>query len=58
MKILLSGECQVAPGKLGSVTHFNGLPITATIITNQIHTSLLNRGQGLNQIHPVKEDDK
>lgn len=58
MKILLSGECQVPPGKLDPVTHFNGLPITATIITNQIHTSLLNRGQGLEQIYPVKENDK
>jgi len=56
MKILLSGECQVSPGKLDSVTHFNGLPITATIITNQIHTSLLNRGQGLKHVHPGKED--
>ncbi|THB73687.1 MAG: 2-oxoacid:acceptor oxidoreductase subunit alpha [Desulfobulbaceae bacterium] len=41
MKILLSGECQVAPGKLIPVTNFNGLPITARIIINQIHTALL-----------------
>lgn len=41
MKILLSGECQVAPGKLLPVTNFNGLPITARIIINQIHTALL-----------------
>ncbi len=47
MKILLSGECLVAPGKLESVTNFNGLPITATMITNRIHTTLLNRRQEL-----------
>lgn len=47
MKILLSGECQVAPGKLESVTNFNGLPITATMITNRIHTTLLNRSREL-----------
>lgn len=45
MKILLSGECQVAPGKLVSIINFNGLPITATIITNQIHTTLLSCGK-------------
>ena len=55
MKILLSGECQVAPGKLASVTHFNGLPITATIITNQIHTALLTSAQGLRPTPLVKE---
>ncbi|MEA2116776.1 MAG: 2-oxoacid:acceptor oxidoreductase subunit alpha [Thermodesulfobacteriota bacterium] len=55
MKILLSGECQVAPGKLASVTHFNGLPITATIITNQIHTALLTSTQGLRPTPSVKE---
>ncbi len=43
MQILLAGECQVAPGKLIPVTNFNGLPITARIITNQIHTTLLAR---------------
>jgi len=43
MKILLSGECQVAPGRLLAVTNFNGLPITATMITNQIHSTLLTR---------------
>jgi len=43
MQILLAGECQVAPGKLIPVTNFNGLPITARIITNQIHTTLLSR---------------
>ena len=41
MKILLSGECQVAPGKLVPVVQFNGLPITAMNIMNQIHTTLL-----------------
>lgn len=41
MKILLSGECQIAPGKMVSVLNFNGLPITATMIVNQIHTTLL-----------------
>lgn len=55
MKILLSGECQVAPGKLVSVIHFNGLPITATIITNQIHTALLTSAQGLQPTPLVKE---
>jgi len=43
MQILLAGECQVAPGKLIPVTNFNGLPITARMITNQIHTTLLAR---------------
>lgn len=45
MRILLAGECQVAPGKLVPVTNFNGLPITARMITNQIHTTLLACGQ-------------
>jgi 2-oxoglutarate ferredoxin oxidoreductase subunit alpha len=44
MKILLSGECQVAPGKMIPVLNFNGLPITATMIMNQIHTTLLTKG--------------
>jgi 2-oxoglutarate/2-oxoacid ferredoxin oxidoreductase subunit alpha len=56
MKILLSGECQVSPGKLDSVTHYNGLPITATIITNQIHTALLTRRQYLYPSHRTTED--
>ncbi len=47
MQILLAGECQVAPGKLIPVTNFNGLPITARIITNQIHTTLLSREKPL-----------
>ena len=47
MKILLSGECQIAPGKMVSVLNFNGLPITATMIVNQIHTALLTRGADL-----------
>ena len=46
MTILLAGECQLPPGKLVPVTNFNGLPITAKIITNQIHTTLLSRGTG------------
>jgi len=46
MKILLSGECQLAPEKMVPVLNFNGLPITATIITNQIYTALLARGIG------------
>ena len=45
MKILLAGECDVSPGKLLPVTNFNGLPITATMIINQIHTALLARGR-------------
>ncbi len=45
MKILLAGECGVSPGKLVPVTNFNGLPITATMIINQIHTALLARGK-------------
>ncbi|MEJ2058494.1 MAG: 2-oxoacid:acceptor oxidoreductase subunit alpha, partial [Desulfofustis sp.] len=47
MQILLAGECQVAPGKLLPVTNFNGLPITARIITNQIHTALLSKERPL-----------
>ena len=43
MEILLAGECQVAPGKMKQVTNFNGLPITARMITNQVHTTLLSR---------------
>jgi 2-oxoglutarate ferredoxin oxidoreductase subunit alpha len=46
MKILLTGECQLPPGKLVSVTNFNGLPITATMISNQIHATLLARTKG------------
>jgi 2-oxoglutarate ferredoxin oxidoreductase subunit alpha len=57
MKILLSGECQVSPGKLDSVTHFNGLPITATIITNQIHTALLNHRRNLHPLYRAQEDN-
>lgn len=41
MEILLAGECQVAPGKMVRVTNFNGLAITARMITNQVHTALL-----------------
>jgi len=41
MEILLAGECQVAPGKMIQVTNFNGLAITARMITNQVHTTLL-----------------
>jgi len=41
MEILLAGECQVAPGKMIRVTNFNGLAITARMITNQVHTTLL-----------------
>jgi len=54
MKILLSGECQVSPGKLDSVTNFNGLPITATTITNQIHSLLLTRRHDL---YPAAQED-
>jgi 2-oxoglutarate ferredoxin oxidoreductase subunit alpha len=54
MKILLSGECQVPPGKLDSVTNFNGLPITATTITNQIHSLLLTRRHDL---YPTAQED-
>ena len=43
MQILLAGECLVAPGKMMPVTNFNGLPITARMITNQVHTTLLSR---------------
>lgn len=57
MKILLFGECQVAPGKLQSVTNFNGLPITSTIITNQIHTFLLLHKPNL-QTKPLTTEDK
>ncbi len=47
MQILLAGECQVAPGKLVPVTNFNGLAITARMITNQVHTTLLSREKPL-----------
>jgi len=57
MKILLSGECQVAPGKLVPVLLFNGLPITATHITNQIHTTLLTSGQGMRPAALAREDN-
>ncbi len=57
LKILLSGECQVAPGKLGAVTNFNGLPITATIITNQIHATLLT-GKAEGQTAPIDKEGK
>ena len=55
MKILLSGECQIAPGKLVSVLNFNGLPITATMILNQIHTALLARGNAYLPQGGIKE---
>ncbi len=42
MKILLATECQLTVDKLVSVTNFNGLPITAGQISNQIHSALLN----------------
>jgi 2-oxoglutarate/2-oxoacid ferredoxin oxidoreductase subunit alpha len=51
MRILLAGECQVAPGKLTVVTNFNGLPITARMITNQIHTALLAGRQAIPANH-------
>lgn len=51
MEILLAGECQVAPGKMVRVTNFNGLAITARMITNQVHTTLLSREQSI--ISPV-----
>ena len=57
MKILLSGECQIAPGKLDSVTNFNGLPITATTITNQIHSLLLTRRHDLYPARQAAEDN-
>ncbi len=44
MRILLAGECQVAPGKLVPVTTFDGLPISARNIVNQVHTTLLAGG--------------
>lgn len=58
LKILLAGECQVAPGKLDAVTNFNGLPITATIITNQIHTTLLTKRAGKRPAPVDKEGKK
>ena len=57
MKILLSGECQISPGKLDSVTNFNGLPITATTITNQIHSLLLTRRHDLYPASQKEEDN-
>jgi len=57
MQILLAGECQVAPGKLIPVTNFNGLPITARMITNQVHTTLLAREKPfINPVSPVQEE--
>ncbi|MCB2217064.1 2-oxoacid:acceptor oxidoreductase subunit alpha [Desulfofustis glycolicus] len=47
MRILLAGECQLAPGKLKPVINFNGLPITARMITNQIHSALLGTRQAI-----------
>ncbi len=56
MQILLAGECQVAPGKLVPVTNFNGLAITARMITNQVHTTLLARGKAfMNPTTAVQE---
>ncbi len=57
MKTLLAGECLVSPGKLDSVTHFNGLPITATIITNQIHSTLLTRRRDLYPASLAQEEN-
>ncbi len=57
MEILLAGECQVAPGKMVQVTNFNGLAITARMITNQVHTALLSRGTPLiNPVSAVQEE--
>jgi 2-oxoglutarate ferredoxin oxidoreductase subunit alpha len=56
MQILLAGECQVAPGKLVPVTNFNGLPITARMITNQIHTTLLSQGRELHRGLAAKQE--
>jgi 2-oxoglutarate ferredoxin oxidoreductase subunit alpha len=56
MQILLAGECLVAPGKMVPVTNFNGLPITARMITNQVHTTLLARGKAfISAASPVQE---
>ncbi len=58
LKILLAGECQVAPEKLDAITNFNGLPITATIISNQIHTTLLTKRAGKRPAPTNKEGKK
>lgn len=56
MEILLAGECQVAPGKMVRVTNFNGLAITARMITNQVHTALLAKEKPF--IRPVSAVQK
>jgi len=56
MKILLSTECQLSVKKLVSVTNFNGLPITAGQITNQIHSTLLTCAQELLPVSLAGED--
>ena len=57
MQILLAGECLVAPGKMMPVTNFNGLPITARMITNQVHTTLLAREQSFVSPSPVAQEE-
>jgi len=57
MEILLAGECQVAPGKMVRVTNFNGLAITARMITNQVHTALLAKEKPfISQISAVQKE--
>ncbi|MGI9537592.1 MAG: 2-oxoacid:acceptor oxidoreductase subunit alpha [Desulfocapsaceae bacterium] len=57
MEILLAGECQVAPGKMVQVTNFNGLAITARMITNQVHTALLAKETPfISQVSAVQEE--
>ena len=57
MQILLAGECLVAPGKMMPVTNFNGLPITARMITNQVHTTLLSREKSFVSPAPVAQEE-
>ncbi|MBT8355739.1 MAG: 2-oxoacid:acceptor oxidoreductase subunit alpha [Desulfofustis sp.] len=57
MQILLAGECLVAPGKMMPVTNFNGLPITARIITNQVHTTLLSREKSFISPAPIAQEE-
>ncbi len=57
MEILLAGECQVAPGKMMHVNNFNGLAITARMITNQIHTTLLAREKPFISPAPVAQKE-
>lgn len=52
MRRLLINECEMPPGKLVSILHFDGLPITARSIVNVMRESL--GGDNVTPIHPGK----